>query len=204
MPTTPRVGRSPLTAAQQEMAVKYLPLARSLARPFKRCWPTHRDDFDSAACCALVETAGTFDPTRGVKFSTFLRHRVWGALRDVQRSLVALGWRCDPAHAPTITRLPHNPEGRGRVVGADLQEPVGRDLEGSDEVEHWLRKLPAPHARVCRRVYLHGESQHEAARTLGCSQSRLSCLHREAMAILNGTWAEKVRRGGGPEQNSAD
>lgn len=198
-PLSTRDSRSPLTADQQTLAVKYLPLARSLAKPYKMTWPTHRDDFESAACCALCEAAGTFDPDRGVKFSTFLHHRVWGALRDVQRSLVALGWRCDPAHAPVITGLPKNPEGKGRVLGADTMEPVGQDIEVSDSVENLLRKLPVRHATVCRQVYIHGRNQHEAARQLGCSQSRLSFLHREAIAILNGTWEEQIRGGDGAE-----
>ncbi len=199
MPTLTRDGRSPLTVAQQSLAMKYLPLARSLAKPYKLSWPTHRDDFESAACCALVEAAGTFDPERGVKFSTFLHHRVWGALRDVQRSLVALGWRCDPAHAPLITGLPRDPEGKGRVLGADTMDPVGQGIEDEEAVEILLRRLPSKHARVCRQVYLHGKSQHEAARDLGCSQSRLSFLHREAMSILNGSWADRVRGGDGAE-----
>ena len=189
----PRAARRPLTAAQQGLALKYLPLARSLAKPYKLAWPTHRDEFESAACCAAVEAAGTFDPDRGVKFSTFLHHRVWGSMRDVQRSLVALGWRCDPAHAPLLTSLPKDPEGRGRVLGADSDGPVGAEFDDRDAVEAMLRALPEKHARACRLIYLDGRSQHQAADALGMSQSRLSALHREAMGILNGTWAGRVR-----------
>ncbi len=184
METTSRVGRSPLTASQQDLAMRYLPLARSLARPFKMSWPSHRDDFESAACAALVESAGTFEPDRNVKFSTFARHRIWGALRDVQRSLVALGWRCDPKHAPLITSLPRDPEGKGRVIGADAHPPIGQEIEDIEEIEHMFKQLPARHARACRQVYLHGKSQYQAAKVLGCSQSRFSFIHREAMSIL--------------------
>ena len=180
-------SRSPLTAEQQDLAVKYLPLARSLARPYKLSWPTHRDDFESAACGALVESAGTFDPARGVKFSTFARHRIFGALRDVQRSLVALGWRCDPKHAPLITSLPRDPEGKGRVLGADLFPPIGQEIEDIEAVETQLRRLPPRHAQACRQVYVYGKSRNEAAEKIGCSQSRFSFLHRESMAILSGS-----------------
>ncbi len=90
-----RRRRAPLTAEQQDLAVRYLPLARSLARPFKMSWPGSRDEFESAANLALIEAAGSFDPGRNVKFATFARHRIWGALRDVQRGLLPLGWRCD-------------------------------------------------------------------------------------------------------------
>ena len=195
--STTREGRSPLTAAQQSLALRYLPLARSLAKPFKMSWPAHRDDFESAACAALVESAGNYDPERGVLFSTFARHRIWGGLRDVQRSVLALGWRCDPKHAPLVTTLPRDAEGKGRVLGSDAEPPVGQEIEDIDAIEGLLKRLPARHARACRQVYLHGKSQHEAARAMGCSQSRFSYLHREAMSILNGTWEAEVLGGEG-------
>ncbi len=75
--------------------------------------------------------------------------------------------------------------------------PVGRDLEAIDEVEGWLRKLPPRHAAACREIYLRGKTQHEAARALGLSQSRLSFMHREAMSILNGSWDAAIRGGDG-------
>ncbi len=199
MTTTTRVGRSPLTAAQQELALRYLPLARSLARPFKANWPGMRDDFESAACLALVEAAEGFDPSRNVKFATYARHRIWGALRDVQRALVALGWRCDPKMAPTLTALPRDPEGRGRVLGADHDLPIGQEMEDIEAVENWLKKLPARHASACRQIYVHGKTQHQAARAVGCSQSRLSYMHREAMAILNGSWEDQILGGDGAD-----
>src|SRR5690349_18923074 len=116
MTETTRDSRSPLTAAQQELALRFLPLARSLARPFKMSWPSLRDDFESAACLALVESAEAFEPERNIKFITFARHRIWGALRDVQRSVLPLGWRCDPKHAPIVGALPRECERRGRVL----------------------------------------------------------------------------------------
>lgn len=188
MPTTTRDGRAPLTAAQQELAEKYLPLARGLARPFKLGWPALRDEFEGAACLALAESAGAFDPDRGVRFSTFARHRIWGALLDVRRAEVALGWRCDPKHAPIVGGLPPDPEGRGRVLGAERAEAIGKELEDLEAVESWLRRLPTRHARACRQIYVHGKSQSEAAEIVGCSQSRLSYIHRESMAMLNGSW----------------
>lgn len=195
--TTTREGRKPLTGAQQELALKYLPLARSLAKPFKTSWPGSRDDFESAACLALVEAAEAFDPGRNVKFATFSRHRIWGALRDVQRGLVPFGWRCDAKHAPNVGPLPRDPERQGRVVGAEPDGPVGHEIEAIEAVESLLKRLPARHAAACRQIYLHGKSQHEAARELGCSQSRLSYMHRESMTILDGSWDARVRGGDG-------
>ena len=186
--TAPRPRRAPLTPAQQDLAMRYLPLARSLAKPYKASWPASRDEFESAACLALVEAAESFDPARNVKFATFARHRIWGALRDVQRGMIALGWRCDAAHAPTVGSLPRDVEQHGHVLGVQPEEPVGAALEAIDEIEGWLRKLPARHAAACREIYLRGKTQHEAARSMGFSQSRLSCIHREAMIFMAGAW----------------
>jgi RNA polymerase sigma factor (sigma-70 family) len=169
-------------------------MARALAKPMKRLWPHVADDFDSAALVALVEAAQSFDASRQVKFSTFARHRILGGLRDIQRRLRLRGWRVDRnrSKGPKLVSLSSRSELNGRVLTCDLEDPpVGSELEAIDEVERWLRKLPRRHASVCREIYLHGHSQLEAAQRLGFSQSRLSCVHREAIAMLNGSWYER-------------
>ena len=185
-------GRTPLNEAQRDLAARYLPLARSLARPLKRAWPEACDEFESAACLALVEAAEAFEAGRGVRFATFARHRIRGALRDVQRKMVILGWRADVTHAPQIQCLRYNSEDRGRILGAEPDPPVGTQLEMAEEVEDWLKKLPPKHAAACRELYLNERTQMEAADAIGCSQSRLSYMHREALAMLDGTWYSRV------------
>lgn len=180
--------RAPLTREQQGLASKYLPMARSLAKPLKRAWPLEGEEFDSAAMLALVEAAQSFDPARNVKFATFARYRIWGALRDVQRSLITSGWRSDLENAPTISSLSHDSEENGKVMGAEPDPPVGQELESVEFVECWLRKLPKRHAIACREIYLNGKSQGEAAEAVGCSKSRLSYLHKEALELINDAW----------------
>jgi hypothetical protein len=80
-----RGRRKPLTPEQQGMAERYISLARSLAKPYKRRWPSEWEELDSAALFALVEAVEAFDPSRGVPFGTFARIRILGALRDVCR-----------------------------------------------------------------------------------------------------------------------
>ncbi len=177
-----------MTPARQRLAERFLPLARAMAYPHKRAWPQAGDEFDSAANLALVEAAESFDPRRRVRFSTYARFRIRGALRDVKRSLAPGGWRSNPAGAPLVGSLDEEPEFRGRVLNAEPDPPVGEAVAAIDEVERWLRKLPPRYAEACRCIYIHGMSQAEAARDIGCSQSRLSCMHREALAMLNGSW----------------
>lgn len=190
--TTKRAMRKPLTETQQEIALRYLSLARSLAKPFKLAWPSANNDFESAACMALVEAAEAFDPERNVKFATFARHRICGALRDVQRSETVLGWRCDPKHAPKLRPIQRDAEVRGRVLYIEEDGPVGSDMESTEYVEALLRQLPTKHAAAFRLIYLHGKSQHEAASDLGCSQARICYMHSEAISILNGSWQTQV------------
>lgn len=181
--------RKPLNAEQQALATRYLPLARALALPLKMTWPSARDEFASAAMLGLVEAAESFDPERDVKFATFARHRIRGALRDVQRRLVALGWRCDAANAPRI--YGDVVESRGRVLGVEPDAPVGTEMEARDEIEHRLKALPPRTAQALRLIYLCRCTQGEAARRIGCSQSRMSFLHQEGLAMLNGTWGRE-------------
>ena len=173
-----------LTPHQSDLAERYIPLARSMARPYKIAWPNHRDDFESASMLALVESARRFDPDRACKFSTYAQHRIWGALRDFQRSLVALGYRCDPKAAPLLTGLPKDPERKGRMLGADAMPPTGSGFDSEDTVRAILGRLRGRHKVACKYVYIDGMSQKAAARRMGLSQSRLSFLMREAIDLL--------------------
>src|SRR5262249_31995796 len=133
--------RAPLTAEQQELALKYMPMARAIARPLRLSWPMEEEEFESAAMLALCEAAQSFDPAYNVKFATFARYRILGALRDVQRDLITAGWRFDLEHAPSISSLTYNSEEFGTVVGCEPDPPVGQEFDAVDFVESWLRRL---------------------------------------------------------------
>jgi len=159
-------------------------MAKSLAKPLKRSWPDEADEFESAAMLALVEAAQSFDPERGVKFATFARYRIWGALRDVQRDMITAGWRGDTEHMPTVTSLTYNSEEVGTVLGCHPDHPVGFEIETSDWMDRVLRTLPGRHRLTCELIYCCEMTQGEAAGVIGVSKSRLSYLHKEALEIL--------------------
>lgn len=196
-----RRSRGPLSPARQGLAVQHLALARRLAgRQFRR-WPRERDEFESSALLALVEAAEAFDPRRGIQFTTFARHRIEGAMRDVQRRLYARTRPWDRL-SEELTPAENGPglnDHAARVLGIQSQPAVGAELEGQDAVEHWLRALPRRYAEACRELYVHGRNQTEAAAVLGISQSRLSAMHRAALAMLQA----HVQGHGGPGQGSA-
>jgi RNA polymerase sigma factor (sigma-70 family) len=184
-----RAPRARLTADQQRLAQKYMPMAKALAKPLKLTWPNESTEFESSSMSALVEAAQSYDADRLVKFATFARYRIWGALRDTQRALITAARGGELEGAPTLTPLSYDSEERGRVLGSEPDPFVGAELESTEFVEWLFRKLPAKHAEACRQIYIHGKTQGEAAVVLGCSKSRLSYLHKQALEMINEAWA---------------
>ena len=150
-----RNDTQPLTEDQRELACRYLPLARKLAKPLKSMFIQWKDEFDSAACLALVEAARSYDPSRNIRFAP-----------DV------------------VTLTPFNEE-HGSVLVAVVPPPVGTETDDIDSIEHVLRKLPERHATVCRLHYLYGKTQAEIGEALGCSQSEITRLHRKSLELLS-------------------
>lgn len=169
-------------AAAAELAGRYIDAALGAAAGFCRAYPSLREDLRAAALLGLSRAAADFEPGR-CRFWTFARHRVRGAMLDLLRSERPGGYRV--RGAPFAVRSLGRADGEpAAVVGAEPDPAVGSELEGLDEVEGWLRKLPRRHAAAMRRLYVHGDSQAEAAGALGLSQSRLSSLHRESLELL--------------------
>lgn len=189
IPEHSRKPRVPLTEEQQALAIKYLPMARNLARPFKEQYPDVWDEFESAACIALVDAARLFEPGRDVKFSTFARRRIWGNLRDVRRERVLR----------TRTERVSSVDGATSILSLITEvptegPPIGAELEAVEAIEEWLRKLPRQHADICRMIYLDEMTRAEIAEVVGFSSSRITYIHLESLAMLGGTWS----RGGRP------
>ncbi|WP_165244935.1 sigma-70 family RNA polymerase sigma factor [Paludisphaera soli] len=180
--------RPPLNDVQRELAMRYLPLARALAQGFAKSWPAGRDDFQASACLALVEAAQGFDESKGVDFATFARLRIRGALIDAQRGFFSDGWRGAVEFKPKFQPLGPDAEGRGTLIGASGEEPVGTSLERQDDVEYWLRRLPSRHSSAFRLIYLEGKTQEQAAEILGVSKASMCRMHRETLI-----WIDQAR-----------
>ncbi len=187
--------RRPLDTDRQELAEKYLPLARALAHNMSRTWPEIGDEFESAAHLALVEAAECYDAERNIRFSTYARHRIRWALRDVQRQMLI------PAHASdgdATMPLSWSDAVEQSEIPTDMVDgcELLRSVEALDEVEAMLSRLPQNHARACREIYVRGRNQGEAADVLGLSKSRLSFIHHEALRLLGEVWRPDEERTG--------
>jgi RNA polymerase sigma factor (sigma-70 family) len=189
-PKRARGRRKPLTPEQQGMAERYVSLARSLAKPFKRRWPREWEELDSSAMFALVEAVESFDPSRGVPFATFARIRIVGALRDVCRRAVNANQGRDVAPCADMLAA----EQIGRVLVRPAPSP-GQEREADESFDRWMRRLPQRHADACRCVYARGLNQAETSRELQLSQTRISTILRESWAMLSGTFGRDSLKG---------
>lgn len=79
----------PLTDDQKKLVTDYQPAARRLAEARSRHVPREvdPDDLMSAANLGLIDAAQKFDPSRGVKFGTYMGPRVKGAMADYLREI---------------------------------------------------------------------------------------------------------------------
>jgi len=177
--------RVPLTVQQQGLAVRYLPLARALARRIEKTCGAERDELESIAYVALVEAAQSFDPSYQVNFATYARFHIQGSLRDFRRQWFSARSARDQIRRVVFREGGRYVEDHGRVLGINPDSPVGTEIEAFDTIEEWLSRIPTVLAAACRLIYVHGLTHDEAARRLGCSKSYLSRLHRDAILWLS-------------------
>lgn len=131
MTTTAAPG--PMTLDPDLLAREHLPLVHYMVADVLRRVPGHisKDELTSAALCGLAQAVRSFDPTREIKFSTFARGRIQGALLDelrardwASRSVRALARSYDAVSeelAASLGRTPTNAELTGKL-GSDPGE----------------------------------------------------------------------------------
>lgn len=78
---------------RNQLVENFVPLVKKLAEIIaRRLWPrVTADELASAGYDGLIGAVTSFDPDRGVKFETFCRQRILGAIRDWQREIDPLG-----------------------------------------------------------------------------------------------------------------
>jgi RNA polymerase sigma factor (sigma-70 family) len=182
------VQRRPLTGAQRTLVADHVRFAYRLAAVWRKAEPALGDEFESAATMAMVAAAQSFEPGRGVKFTTYARHRVLGALRDAwrraQRHQRRFGPLFEPREQLDSGARRHRPARQKATMFCSEDPPVGHESEQIDLVEWMLKRLPARHAAVCRLIYFEGLSLGQTAARMRLSVSRVTGLHREALDQL--------------------
>lgn len=159
-----------LTPARQAMALRYRPFALALARPFLRRWPVEWTEFRAVAMFALVRAVADFDPAYRVRFGSYARDRIQGALIDHHNALLRRPGPLGPADVVA-----------GRVLSIRPDPPVGAALESADWFNWALADLPPKAAALCRAIYLRDAVPTVAGRALGISKSHTWLLHQTAL-----------------------
>ncbi len=79
--------------ARNKLVEHYMPIVTKLAEIMsRRLWPrVSADELASAGFDGLIAAVAAFDRDRGVKFETYCRQRIVGAIRDWQREIDPLG-----------------------------------------------------------------------------------------------------------------
>lgn len=172
----PRRERKPLSSEKQALAAAYIPFARTLAKPFKLNWYFNQDEFDSASLLGLIEAAEAFDERRGVKFTTFARPRILGALFDAKKFLLRR-----KARDCTSTSYLEDYQLLGKRV---VEHPKEHVVDSCDLLEFWFSCLPKIQALICRHIYIDGGNQQSASTMLGVAKSHVSVQHGKALAEL--------------------
>ena len=107
----------------EDLVRAHLPLVGHLVAELLRRLPAHvqRDDLVSAGMAALAAAARSYDPDRGVAFSTFATNRVRGALLDELRGL-------DWASRSVRSQARRVEEARQRLTAALGRAPTSAEL----------------------------------------------------------------------------
>lgn len=83
------------------------------------------DDLIQGGCVGLIEAADRFDPSRGLKFSTYATIKVRGAIIDTLRMLTPIGSPNPPEEAT-------EPDIEGRLIAEDLLDHLCGTLTDSE------------------------------------------------------------------------
>lgn len=85
--------RTRSTALRNALVERYMPLVQRVAEIMgRRLWPrVGVEELASAGYDGLIAAVSSYDPDRGVKFETYCRQRIVGAIRDWQREIDPLG-----------------------------------------------------------------------------------------------------------------
>lgn len=203
---TPPRHVEPLTPEQAELANDSFLLARIgqvASKQAKRMRWIDRNCLFSALCEAMVESARTFEPGRGVKFRTYAMNRVHFAVKDYLREVGQMGLggashvvrkdRGERRFGFSSLNVAIWPDSNsvtfeGLLVARDDSEP---EFERSrEEALAWLSCLSARDRRIIVGYVLDGMTMRQIGEEIGLSEARVCMLYKELIERLK----DPVRR----------
>ena len=190
---TRRKPRTPLTQEQQGLARSYIPFAKKIAAPLRDCWPSNAKGVRLRGRRRLGAGCQSFNRSRGVKFATFARYRIWGALKDMQRGMNLKGFK-QVQDGPKVEGLTEEAEGYGTILNTTPDCAIEDVVEERDWLERIFRTLPKLEREICTLIYLEGWNQKRVCAALNISRTHVSVIHARALKKLAETLEQRMDR----------
>ncbi len=180
---------------RNQLVVLYLPKVRIVAKILVRQVPKEvlLSDMISAGTIGLMRAVASFDPGRGVRFTTYSYLRIRGSIIDELRHLdwVPRRVRAGPDEPVRTLQLdPTKDEAAAEIVELIDTVPCQRTLSPDqepclrDSVRRLVDGLKPRKREIVELSYLCGLSLCEIGARLGISESRVCQLRKEALARL--------------------
>jgi RNA polymerase sigma-B factor len=171
-------------AAREELARRFLPLARDLALRYTYTDEPF-DDLLQVASLGLIKAIDRFEPERGTKFSSYAAPTILGELKRYFRDK---GWALHVPRDLQERTLAVNRETDDEA--AELVDLLGAEdhtyelVESRDAIASTWRALPEIERTVLELRFLHDLTQREIGERIGYSQMHVSRLLRRALKRL--------------------
>ena len=155
------------------LVLEHLEWAHSIARHCAALLPTWFtvEDLTGPVQLALLKTAASYDPSRGIPFRAYAGRRLYGACWDSVR------------RKEYVERSHQTTEGLQAVCPRPSPEEQAADRE---QLRVWgrVQQLPSRHCLVILAVYGGGMTLEHLATKVDVGSSRLSQIHHEALDML--------------------
>ncbi len=189
-----------LTESKQLVAA-HQGLVRAIASRISRTLPPYIDPHDVVGYgqIGLAEAAASFDPSRGVQFSSYAHHRVRGAILNGLREM---SWFVPETNAAQPAEGQSSPPSVPRrstcqrlAIEELTHEPTDPDnaqlqldsLEYRGRLYEILASLPEHETELLRLTYARRMPLAQVAEQLGVSRSWASRLHARVLQRIYGT-----------------
>lgn len=182
-----------LNETQRDLAAKYMPLALTLAKDFSRGWNWLTEEMESAALMALVEAASTFRKEFNVKFPTFAKTRINGALITARNKYMQLYQKRTKAEQEKDLWLRIRAASNldddemqqfEQHFGASFHLDPTEIFEIREDLDSFFKRLPAKHRNLMRAIYFEYSPIEKLQEDFQCGRERILAMHRESINML--------------------
>ncbi len=189
-------------SATEHLIMSHLWLVRVVAKKVLDRLPSHVElnDLTGDGMLGLITAARRYDPTRGVAFPLYAKHRIRGAIVDGLR-------RTDHLSRDSRSKAKKVEQERREIVfvegtcGATAETIAGAvcppdvmagNAELSATLRSAMRTLPARYREIVGLYHWRGLTMREIGRSYGINESRVSQIHKRALELM----AESLRSKG--------